>query len=108
MRKQDPNPSRRRLLRMGVAGIVAIPAAPLIFAPVAANDRVSEDDPEAQALHYRHDADDVDHEAFEEGQICANCLLYSEPDASDWGPCEAFGGRHVAAAGWCNAWVPRS
>ena len=108
MRKQTPNPSRRRLLRMGVAGIVAIPAAPLIFAPVAANDRVSEDDPEAQALHYRHDAGDVDHEAFEEGQICANCLLYSGPDASEWGPCEAFGGRHVAASGWCNAWVPRS
>jgi len=109
MRKLNPDPSRRRLLRMGVAGIVAIPAAPLIFAPVAAreNERVSEDDPDAQALHYRHDAAEVDHEAYEEGRTCANCGLYTDPDASEWGPCEAFGGRLVAAGGWCNAWIPR-
>ncbi|MFO8153825.1 high-potential iron-sulfur protein [Thioalkalivibrio sp.] len=108
MRKHNADPTRRRLLRLGVAGIVAIPALPLIFAPAAANERVSEDDPQAKALHYRHDVSDVDHEAFEDGQNCANCELFSDPGASEWGPCEAFGGRLVATDGWCKSWVPRS
>ncbi len=107
MRDQNPNPLRRRMLRMGLAGIVATPAAPLFLAPAAADERMSEDDPEARALHYRHDVSDVDHEAYVEGQNCANCQLFSDPDASEWGPCEAFGGRHVSASGWCMAWVER-
>jgi hypothetical protein len=92
---------------MGMAGICALPAAPLILAPTAASERVSEDDPQARALHYRHDGSDVDHERHEEGQKCANCGLFTDVDAADWGPCEVFGGRHVATGGWCSAWVPR-
>ncbi len=108
MPDQNPNPSRRRLLRIGLAGFLAAPTVPLVVAPAAANERLSEDAPEARALHYRHDAADVEHEAYVEGQNCANCQLYSDPDASKWGPCDAFGGRHVSASGWCNAWVERS
>ena len=99
---------RRRVLRMGAATIIAVPAAALIVAPLMAAERISEDDPQAKALHYRHDAADVDHESYEEGQNCANCGLFTDPEAEEWGPCEAFGGKHVAAEGWCNAWVPRA
>lgn len=107
MRDRETNLSRRRLLRAGVAGLVAAPAASLIFRPALAEERLSEDDPQAQALNYRHDATQVEHADYQEGQTCANCQLYTDPDAVEWGPCSAFPGRVVAAGGWCTAWVPR-
>jgi hypothetical protein len=108
MKNRDTNITRRRLLRMGVAGLVAAPAVPLIFHPALADERLSEDDPQAQALGYRHDVADVDHADYQEGQTCANCQLYTDPDAAEWGPCAVFPGRLVAAGGWCSAWVPRA
>ena len=104
MRDRDTNLTRRRLL----AGLVAVPAAPLMFMPAMANERLSEDDPQARALNYRHDASAVDHPDYREGQTCANCQLYTDADAAEWGPCAAFPGRLVAAGGWCSAWVPRA
>jgi hypothetical protein len=107
MSDRETNLTRRRLLRAGVAGLVAAPAVPLIFSPALADERLSEDDAQARALHYRHDAADVEHADYEEGRTCANCQLYTDADAEDWGPCSAFPGRLVSANGWCTAWVPR-
>ncbi|OOG23637.1 High potential iron-sulfur protein [Thioalkalivibrio denitrificans] len=107
MHDRKTNLTRRRLLRAGIASLAAVPAAPLIFSPAFAKERLSEDNPQAQALHYRHDVADVDHADYEEGQKCANCQLYTDPDAADWGPCSAFPGHLVSANGWCTAWVPR-
>jgi len=103
MRDRDTNLTRRRLL----AGLAAVPVAPLMFMPAMANERLSEDDAQARALNYRHDASTVEHPDYQEGQTCANCQLYTDADAAEWGPCSAFPGRQVAAAGWCSAWVPR-
>jgi hypothetical protein len=88
--------------------------------------RLDENDPDAQALAYTHDAAEVDpqqHPRFEQGQVCANCSLYQArlggevqtgtgQDPADevpgWGGCTLFPGRLVNAAGWCSAWVPRA
>jgi hypothetical protein len=87
---------------------------------------LDENDPDAQALAYTHDAANVDadaHPRFAPGQVCANCSLYqtrlggevqaetgADPVAEvpGWGGCTIFPGRLVNAAGWCSAWVPRA
>lgn len=73
--------------------------------------RLSEDDPAAQALGYRHDAADVDassHPRFESGQNCANCSLFMGGDDSRWAGCPIFRGKLVNADGWCTSWVAKS
>ncbi|MCP1675844.1 hypothetical protein J2T57_002999 [Natronocella acetinitrilica] len=100
--------SRRRFLRMGLAGAATVSAAGIFIngKAFASEDRVSESEPTAEALHYKHDVADVDHPDYSEGEVCQNCQLYTNPNG-DWGPCAAFGGRLVAANGWCTAWVGR-
>jgi len=108
MSENQHNSSRRRFMRNALAGAAAIPVASLVFNrnALADADRVSEDDPIAVALHYKHDVADVTHDAYQEGQVCANCALYVD-SGGDWGPCAAFANRHVAAQGWCTAWVSK-
>jgi hypothetical protein len=95
------------VLALGGA-IIATSAAPQ-FARAA--DKVSESDPTATALGYKHDAGAVDtakwaKRAGDAGakQFCDNCALYGDM-GEDWGSCSIFQGRLVAAKGWCNAWV---
>jgi len=104
MRDRNTNLTRRRLL----TGLVTVPVAPLMLMPAFASERLSEEDPQARALNYRHDATKVDHPDYQEGRTCANCQLYTDAEAEAWGPCSAFPGRKVAAGGWCSAWVPRA
>ncbi len=110
MRDHSHNESRRRFLKGTAAGLAALPAAGVALSVpgnVRADDdleRLSEDDPAAQALAYVHDAADADDPAYEEGQTCANCALYTDVDG-EWGRCSVFPGKLVAAAGWCNVWV---
>jgi hypothetical protein len=87
------------------------PAAPAPAPSPAAAEmtRLSEDDPMAQALGYKHAAADVDTNAFpryEAGQVCANCNLYQGEEGEEWGGCTIFPGRLVHADGWCNSWIP--
>ena len=74
--------------------------------------KLEESNPTADALGYRHDANEVDVDRFpkrasEEGktQFCDNCLHYKPSDEEGWGPCAIFPGFVVAAKGWCNVWV---
>lgn len=104
------NHSRRRFFTRG-AGFAA--AACLLPRMGFAADvpRVDEANPQATALGYKHDASEVDTAKFtryEPGQTCANCQLYTGAADSEWGPCGLFAGQHVAAAGWCSAWVPKA
>lgn len=99
--------NRRALLR-GMAtgaGVIALARLPVAGAE---NPRLDPDSEQAKALHYVHDAADAaDHAQYEEGEICANCSLWTGGDA-DWGGCAIFPGKDVAAAGWCAAWAPKS
>lgn len=74
--------------------------------------RLEESDPAATALGYKHDATKVDKAKFPKfaaGQLCSNCTLYQTKKPDDaWAPCGAFGGRQVAAKGWCAAWVKKA
>lgn len=88
------------------------PAAP---APAAGEaPRVSEDDPVASSLGYKHDAADVDlekhpkrGEAAQANAFCKNCVLFQGKDGDEWGPCSIFGGKLVNANGWCATYAPK-
>lgn len=103
---------RRRFLRMGLFGAAAVPFVAVLLRRQAnaqeSQPRLDEDAPEASALDYTHDADEVDSPPREDGAVCANCQLYTGDRDAEWGGCAAFPGKDVAAAGWCAAWVETS
>ncbi len=99
--------SRRRFLRsLALAATVAPLAAITVHSRPARADRepLDEADDAARAVAYVHDAAEADDPAYEEGQTCGNCALYSHR-ADGWGGCAAFPGRLVSEDGWCNIWV---
>lgn len=97
---------RREFLR--VCGAAALAAIPVRLIAQGAQ-RLAADDPLAVALAYVEDATKVDPKAqptFKPGSNCANCTLYVKAQEADgYAPCGAVGGKAVAAAGWCKAWV---
>ena len=101
------NESRRRFIRISVAGLGLAPFAALRSRAAGAVDAVSESDPTAAALGYKVDAAKASNRR-DNTAVCGNCSLYSgSPGASD-GPCSVFGGKLVAAKGWCTAWVKKA
>ena len=42
------------------------------------------------------------------GKKCNNCQLYQGKATDEWGACPLFGGKKVAGAGWCSAWVKKA
>lgn len=103
--------SRRQFIRGSIATAFTVSAVSATHSASAEAQKLSEDDPTAQALGYRHDATSVDVEKFpkragDEGakQFCNNCALYGKGEG-DAAPCSIFQGKLVASKGWCNAWV---
>jgi len=90
------------------------PAAPAPMpAPPSAGPltMLDENDPQAVALGYVADASQVDtakHANFVAGSQCSNCALYQGQPGDAQGPCTIFGGKVVAAAGWCTTWARRA
>ena len=79
-------------------------------APSAALPKVSEDDAQAKALSYVHDASTLDSSQprYQAGQVCSNCALYQGAADDDWGACSIFPGKQVKATGWCNVYAPKA
>ena len=72
---------------------------------------LKDDDPQAQALAYVSNAENVDREAqprYEPGQACGNCALFMGKEGAANGPCSIFPGRLVAATGWCSVYAPKA
>ena len=76
---------------------------------------MSEDDPQAIALGYKHNAEEVDlskhpkrGEAAAANHFCKNCLLYQGEESDEWAPCSIFGGKLVNANGWCATYAPKA
>lgn len=72
---------------------------------------VDEKDPQAVGLGYVADASKVDkakYPKYAPGQFCDNCQLYTAAGNAKSGPCSIFGGKHVAAKGWCSVWVKKA
>lgn len=101
--------SRRSFLvkSTGLMGALAVTRS----VPAQAPARVSESDPQAQALGYRDDATKADkakYPKYAAGQSCAGCQLYQGKPGDATGPCTIFQNKLVAAKGWCSAWVKKA
>ena len=113
MKDSAPKMTRRRFVKLGLTGIAAAPAIGLYGLNTArAEDlpHVSEDDPAAVALGYKHDISQVDVEKFPkaaDGKICSDCQFFTGEPGAEWGPCAIFPGKAVNAKGWCNGFVAK-
>lgn len=99
--------SRRVFLMQALAGTGAVTA----MRTAQGQQKVDPKDPQAAALGYVDDTTKVDKARFPKHaneQRCGNCQLYSAGADSKEGPCAVFGGKLVAADGWCSAWVKKA
>lgn len=114
--------SRRSFIKNTAVGLCAAGAALLTRTkPAFASDTpVSEDDPTALALGYKHDKAKVDagkfprvKDASSAKANCGNCILFQGEgreiagQTGKWGNCGLFPGKVVAAEGWCNSYAPK-
>ena len=99
--------TRRRFVKMAVFASVSLPLAMRMASHDAlAAEKLSEDDPTAVSLGYKHDAARTTHQAYVAGRNCAGCTFFQGKDAPE-GPCPVFGGKLVNANGWCASWLQR-
>ena len=99
--------TRRTFMMQVAGGGTALAAA----AGAMAQAKVDEKDPQAAALGYAADTTKVDNKKFAKhtkDQKCENCQLYTGKAKDPSGPCSLFAGKHVAAGGWCSAWVKKA
>jgi hypothetical protein len=108
VKKTAPCVARRRFLTSALAVGAAAPLAGVGFGGPA---RAAENLPRAEDGHawdYVNDASDTaDHELYEEGQACANCIFWTGEVEDGWGGCQHpdFEEVLVNAEGWCAAYV---
>lgn len=113
MSNNPKDPSRRRVLKSLAGGVALIPVSGLIAhgtAVASTMPQLSESDPVAKSLNYRHDATQaprVDKPGMPAAeQVCSNCQL-AQGDG-EWMGCSIFPGKAVNAQGWCAGWVKRA
>jgi hypothetical protein len=73
--------------------------------------RLDENDPQAQALGYVHEAVDADTTKYPQyvaGQMCSICAQYQGGADEEWASCSIFPGRLVKSMGWCSVYVPKA
>ncbi len=108
------NPINRRHFLLSALG-AALATLPLSSRTgFAADAKVSESDPLASALGYKHDASKVDSKKFPQlakpelkGQNCASCALFT-PGAGGLGSCAIIKTGLVTAKGMCASWVKKA
>jgi hypothetical protein len=111
MKQNRINTGRRSFLKAGSLAVVSATIAGGVGNAAAQGAKLDEKDAQAQSLGYKHDATKVDKAKFpkyQAGQTCANCTLYQGKPADAWGACAIFGGKQVAAKGWCSAYVKKA
>ena len=95
--------NRRNFLKLGLASIIGVTVGKdVLVKPAHASDlpHLTEDDPQAKALQYVHQAADS-------AKNCANCALLQGSEGEEWRPCAIFPGKAVNVNGWCSAWVKK-
>jgi hypothetical protein len=108
------NKSRRQAVRMVLASIASVPLINLVnVAAAQAEDlpHLSEDDPQAKALSYAHDATQANRVEKQgvaaDEQFCHNCQFVQTAEG-EWRPCLLFPGKAVNENGWCMSWGPKA
>jgi hypothetical protein len=100
--------TRRNFIITLVPAAVALGTASRAMAQPA---KVDENDAVAKGIGYKNDATKVDaakYPTYAKGKACSNCQLYQGKAGEPWGACPIVGGKLVAAAGWCTAYVKKA
>lgn len=98
--------TRRSFVLRGVAAASVLAA---MHEPALAD--VDESDPQAVALGYRDKSSKVDpakYPSHDASQLCSNCSHYQGKAGDRYGGCPLFGGKQVAAQGWCSGWAKKA
>lgn len=101
------NKRRRFIMTVAAGG----GAAALASFGVRAAEVLSESDPQATALGYKADATKVDKTKYPQhqaGQVCSGCNFYQGKATEAMAPCQLFGGKQVAAKGWCSGYAAKA
>ena len=107
--------TRRNFMKTSVTAAVVLPTMTAGNALADNHEkRIEETNPQAQALGYKHNAEEVDTSRFPrrasaEGkqQLCNNCQFYIGDTSAEWAPCSLFANKYVKGSGWCNAWAKK-
>jgi hypothetical protein len=107
--------SRRSFIALagvtGAAALVGIRPALTFAQGGQALPHLSESDPTGKALGYVEDASKVDKTkfpAYKPGAHCATCNFFQGKPSDEYGPCQIFPGKSVAAKGWCASHSPKA
>ncbi len=106
---------RRKFLKHCTVAVgTALPIVSLVAgktAWAAGEVELTEDDPFAMAIGYKHVAAEVDTTKFPqraqpggENQFCDNCTHF-KASADGWGTCAVIPNKLVAQKGWCMLWA---
>lgn len=91
--------------------VCAALAGARLAAAQAAPPLVKEDDPTAVALGYVNDAAKIDAKkqpVYVSGSSCSVCALFQGKATEANAACLVFGGKLVAAKGWCTGWSKKA
>lgn len=104
---------KRRVILISITTAAAASAVGIPLSVFAqALQKIDPKDPQAVSLGYTDDTTKVDKKKFpkhEPSQQCNNCQFYvTAKEVDNLAPCTIFGGKAVAAKGWCNAWAKKA
>ena len=102
--------NRRQFMLLGASAVAASVVLPRLASAQAELPQLTETDPTAAALGYKHDGSKVDAAKYpnhKATQACANCKLVLGADGQAWRPCSIFPGKSVNAKGWCAAYAAK-
>lgn len=118
------NVNRRDFLKKAALGLLALPVARFLGmqtfdlnqawakkfklpAPPKDQKVISEADPVASALGYKHNIAEVSNPSFKKGSNCSNCALYTKVDGH-FGKCQMLTSGLVYSKGWCGSWSKKA
>jgi hypothetical protein len=103
---------KRRIFLRSITGAAVATAAGIPLSLFGAVQKVDPKDPQAVSLGYIEDTTKVDKKKFPKHDVtqrCDNCQFYiTAQEQGDMAPCTIFGGKAVAAKGWCSAWAKKT
>jgi hypothetical protein len=110
-KKELPMQKRRIILR-SISTFAVVSAAGIPLSLFAKVQKIDPKDPQAVSLGYTDDTTKVDPKKYpkhDKSQMCSNCQFYqTAQQEGNIAPCTIFGGKGVAAKGWCSAWAKKT
>ena len=101
----------RRLFVLHAVTVCAALTGTRLAAAQTAPPLVKEDDATAVALGYVTDAAKIDAKkqpVYVSGSSCSSCALFQGKAGDASAACLIFGGKPVAAKGWCTGWSKKA